>query len=472
MRQVCVQGTIASTPAISVPDFMTVKWAVFLLLVLTYSVMQIPFIMYIMLAIELASIIPFSQQHTKDESAESFIELVIVSLMMPDNYCVIAAIAFGAILFTRGAISSTALLLIVLTALYCSLNIIICGVPINNIVMWCIYVVPFPLIYFVINRLASQSGNLAHTLLIQLKRLILLELVSVLVYAVSHLGTVMAYNDMDWVVGTMGTYQANTLMCIAAFSLVVFLGAFRKQGKGILPWCAMAAVLVVSTSSVSYLAVFVIAIVAIFITSWRASIRERVGLAVALVVAFAVFVAVSPAWISAEVYRMTDTTYAQNRFEKIVYYERTFSDIPSEEGISSFIIGTGLGTYSSRAALTCAGGYIDFYDGLFESYSSPERNRYLGDQDRSKGLASMSDSSIVSMQGELGLIGLLAINAAMAALFVRSNSPYYRTAVLFFWGLLFVDNALEYAKFYTMFTVALVATSSLSGAGVSRRMGC
>lgn len=467
MRRACVQRAIAANSVINTPSLMTIKWAVFFLLALAYSVFQMSIIMYVMLAIELVSIIPFSQHHTKDESAESFVELTVVSLMMPDNYCVIVTIVLGALLFVRGAVSSMRLLLIALTALYCLLNIVICGVPLNNIIMWCIYVIPFPIIYFVLNRLVSQSENLAQALLLQIKRLILLELVSVLAYAASHLGTVMAYNDMDWVVGTMGTYQANTLMCIAAFSLVVFLGALRKQGRGMLPWCVMAAILVVSTSSISYLAVFVVVVVAVFITSWQASVRERIALAVALVAGFVVFVAVSPAWISTEVYRMTDTAYAQNRFEKGVYYERTFLDIPSEEGISSFIFGTGLGTYSSRAALTCAGGYIDLYDSMFDSYSSPERNRYLGDQDRSKGLASMSDSSIVSMQGELGLIGLLAVNGLMAALFVRSKSPYYRIAVLFFWGLLFVDNALEYAKFYTMFTVALVAVLP-PGAGMSK----
>ena len=187
-------------------------------------------------------------------------------------------------------------------------------------------------------------------------------------------------------------------------------------------------------------------------------------------IAFAVFVAVSPAWISTEVYKMTDAAYAQSRFEKSIYYERTFVDIPSEEGMLSFIFGTGLGTYSSRAALTCAGGYIGFYDSLFEAHSSPERNRYLSDQDRSKGLASMPDSSIISMQGELGLIGLLAVNGMMLALFIRSKDPCYRIAVLFFWGLLFVDNALEYAKFYAMFTMAMVATRSFSEIGTRMRV--
>ena len=257
------------TPVIPESGLMTIKWVIYLLLTLAYSVMQMPVIMYGMLLIELVSIIPVSRQHTKNESTVSFVELLIVSLMMPDNYCVIVVIFCGTLLFARGSMPHMGFLAIMLVALYCLFNIIICNVPLNNIVMWCVYIVPLPLVYFVFTRLMSRSENLSQVLLLQLKRMVLLEGVSVLAYAASHFTTVMAYNDMDWVVGTMGAYQANTLMCVSAFSLVVFLGALRKQGRRLIPWCAMAAILVVSTSSISYLAVFAIAVIAVFLRAGK-----------------------------------------------------------------------------------------------------------------------------------------------------------------------------------------------------------
>lgn len=448
--------------------FWTAKWGLFFLLVLAYSITQSSPIMYIALLVEIASIIPIGRPRIIKESAECYIELVVVSLMMPDNYCIVAVIALGGLLFVHGTISRSGILAIALAALYCSFNIILCSVPLNNIIVWCIYILPFPLIVFVFKRLLCHFAGIV---LLQLKRLILLEFVSVVIYAVSHISTILSYNDMDWVVGTMGAYQANTLMCVSAFSLLVFLGALKHRSKGMIPWCIMSALLTVSTSSVSFLAIFFMAAVVVFVASWQASMRERAAFVIALVVAFAAFVAVSPAWISTEIYKMTDSTYAQNRFEKGIYYERTFVDIPSDQGLSSFVFGTGLGTYSSRAALTCAGGYIDIYDRYFSPYSSAERIRYLSDQDRKKGLASMADSSIISAQGELGLVGLVAINGMMLVLFVRSKDPYYRIAVLFFWGLLFVDNAMEYAKVYTMFAASMVAIRSFERVGKSDDVG-
>lgn len=439
------------------------KWITILITACLYSVTQAAVFMYAALIVELLSLVPIVTRFNDEKIIANCIDFLIVSVIMPDNYCILIAICYFAIKIGHGRFELRTLLYFLFLAIYCALNVILRRVPINNIFVSCIYIVPFFLIYGSCSLFRKRSPDCGNYILLGLKRMTLIEIVSVLLYAISHVSIVASYGDMDWVSGTMGSYQANTLMCVCSFTLLIFLEAIKRGDRTCVPWCVGAGILMVSTSSVSYLAVFALAFTTMALSSWNIHFPERAAIAILAIVAAVAFVSVSPAWISNEVVKMTDVGYARARLDKVKYYERTFIDLPSNEGSSFFYFGTGLGTYSSRSAMTCAGGYIDFYDKHFRSYSSFYRLKYLSDQDREKGLASMADSSIVSVQGELGFIGLVAITIFAVGVFLKAKDPFYRMAVLFFFGLFFVDNALEYAKFYSLFSLVVAYTADPSG---------
>ena len=438
------------------------KWITIFTIACLYSVIQVAAIMYLALLVELISLVPIVTRFTDEEKIANCIDLLIVSIIMPDNYCILIAICYSAIKSGHDRLELRSLLSFVLIAIYCAFNVILRRVPINNVIVSCIYVIPFFLIYGSCCLLVKKSSACGKYILLGLKRMVLIELISVLLYAITHISIVSGYGDMDWVTGTMGAYQANTLMCVCSFTLLIFLEAIKRGEKGCVFWCVGAGLLMVSTSSVSYLAVFALAFTTMALTSWNIHFPERAAIAVLAIAAALAFVSVSPAWISNEVVKMTNFGYAQARLDKVKTYKRTFIDLPSNEGSSYFFFGTGLGTYSSRSAMTCAGGYIDFYDKYYRPYNSFYRLKYLSDQDREKGLASMADSTIVSVQGELGFIGLIAIAIFAVSMFSKSKDPFYRMAVLFFVGLFFVDNTLEYAKFYSLFSLVVALTASLS----------
>lgn len=453
---------------------LNVKWILLLIASVVYSITQFPVVMYLAMAVLLCSLIPIKTRFSDEQIFTDGIDLLIAALMMPDNYCIILAIIYFTIRIGCRQITHRSVFAVAALAAYCAFNVILRSVPLNNIVLYCVYSLPFILIYGSCSKVLS--GNRAYRylyILSSLKRLTLIEFVSVVAYAITHLSVIASYNDMDWVVGTFGTFQANTLMVVEAFSFLIFLSAIKRGVRGCVPWCAAAAILMVSTSSVSFLVVFALAFMAVIFFSSSFRLSERIAIAALSIGVIFVFISVSPDWITRELVKMTDSGYAYSRFEKAKYFERTFLEIPTNEGTSYFLFGTGLGTYSSRAAMTCAGDYIDMYDRAFQPYNSRFRTKYLGDQDRKKGLASMADSSVVSIQGELGFIGLVALVAFVLIAISKSRNPYYRMSVLFFVGLLFMDNALEYAKYYSIFCLACAcARAGIAESGLAVVSDC
>lgn len=431
------------------------KWLLYLTIASIYSITQFSLLLYIIFAAEIICFITSSVNQTKDTRIVSIIGVLSASIIMPDNYCIL----FAAILVFFNTVSKkinrNAIILLMISLAYCISNAVINAVPINNVIIWCIYFLPFPLLYCGVNRLFSSGIAIEPIVLVHVKRILLIQIVCVLLYAVSHIGAVVASNDMDWVTGTMGAYQANTLMVVSSFSLILLLSELRKGRKRLAFWCLLAGILMVSTTSVSYLVVFVFAYCLVMIFSLQVGIFERLALCAAMVAAAGIFVAISPQWVSSEMLKMTDQDYASQRFEKAVFYERTFIDLPNREGEGAFLFGTGIGQYSSRAALTCAGGYIEMYDNYFSGYESNERAYYLFDEDRDGGLASTADSSVIALQGELGICGLIVFMVIVLTLLKKSRSPYLRIAVIYFISLCFVDNIIEYAKFCAMFCLAV-----------------
>ena len=429
------------------------RWVFFLCLVVFYSITLSKVYLYFCLLTDLIILISICFKGSSSRQITGILEFVFLSILMPDNYVIILAITACAIFSFRYLHISKFAPLLIFALAFLLFNSIYNSVPIQNIVMWAIYFLPFPMIFCSLFLLSKYGMDLRPTILLLCKRLILVEAASVIVFALTHLDLVVTYEDMDWVVGTLGEYQANTLMCLSSFALLVFSSTVRAGNKENIFWCVIALLLMVSTSSVSYILVFCAAAVLVALFSSSIKNREKLVIFGVLITGASLFVLISPSWISHDILSMLKPEYAAARFKKLDYYKDTFIELPRDFGIDAALFGTGVGTYSSRAALTCAGGYIGIYDDFIEPVSSPARKKYFSDEERWRGLASMADSSIISVQGEFGYIGTLMLISFFLLLLRKSNDSCYRICLLFFIGLLFVDNALEYAKFFSAFSL-------------------
>lgn len=64
------------------------KWITIFTIACLYSVIQVAAIMYLALLVELISLVPIVTRFTDEEKIANCIDLLIVSIIMPDNYCI------------------------------------------------------------------------------------------------------------------------------------------------------------------------------------------------------------------------------------------------------------------------------------------------------------------------------------------------------------------------------------------------
>lgn len=431
------------------------KWRIYALLLIVYAITQHTVFCYVPLLIEFANVVLRMGNHASCTIEKIALSFLILCIAMPDNYSVILGSLVVFLAFSKKShIKENQYLYLASLIAYCMINALVNAVPLNNIVVAAIYNAPTLFLAIGLSGLKQSDNSLLKYVLDALKWLTLVQAACVIAYAVTHVSIVAAYNDMDWVTGSMGEYQANTLMIVESFSLIVFAKELIQGHRENIKWCVMSLILVISTTSITYLMLFVCSVAVVFVFSMQISLIKKLIMLLMGCLAAICFVYISPTWITNELGLMTNATYAQHRIGKIQYYERTFIELPKKEGLPSALFGTGLGTYSSRAALTCSGGYIDSYDKFFIPYTSYERSRFVGDEDRRLGLASFPDSSIVAIQGELGYVGMAFLTIFLLCLGLRAKDPFSKIALLYLILLLFFDNVLEYAKFMGMYFIA------------------
>ena len=320
------------------------------------------------------------------------------------------------------------------------LNICINQVHFNNILFSVIYTLPFFMMGYEMEYLISDK-KVVDEIVFSMKNWIIIEGMSVILFALTHISTVRSYGDMDWVTGTLGSYQCNVLMTICSFSLLVFWTEYNDKKKSVM-WIIISGILAISTGAVGYTLVFACVILMVILLSFQIKIPQKLLMVV-------------PKWMSNEIVLLSDKNYLYNRVTKIRYYENTFIELPKNEGFYEAVFGTGLGEYSSRAAETCAGGYIPLYDKIAPPFESTIRKKYISSWNfGGDGLTSTAQASVISIQGELGVIGLITLFIFLFKKMRSSTDVRGKIVVLYFIGLLFLDNTLEFAKYGLVFWMA------------------
>lgn len=425
-----------------------IRWCIFYCASFIYAVLQIKIVMYVCLVVQLMYVARVRRNNRK---SIEIINLLLVSLFLPDNYVIIpiVVVAFVACVLKKGFRKKT-VLAVTIVSIYCMMNICVNQVHFNNILFSAIYILPFFMLEYEIEYLIGDK-KVANEIVFSIKNWIVIEGLSVILFALTHISIVRSYNDMDWVTGTLGSYQCNVLMIICSFSLLVFWKEYNNNKQSVM-WIILSGILAVSTGAVAYTLIFACVILIMVLLSLEIKIPQKTLMIIVLIFGAVAFIQIVPKWMSNEIILLTDKNYLYNRVTKIRYYENTFVELPKNEGLYKAVFGTGLGEYSSRAADTCAGGYISLYDKIAKPFESTIRKKYISSWNfGGDGLTSTAQASIISIQGELGFIGLLALMAFFVKKMRNSADVRGKIDVLYFLGLLFLDNTLEFAKYGLIF---------------------
>ena len=428
-----------------------VRWYIFYCASLIYAVLQINIVMYMCLVIQLMYI---AKSRKKNRNLIEISNLLLITLFLPDNYVIIPIVmlTFFWCIIKRG-LRKKIVFWITIVSIYCMLNICINQVHFNNILFSVIYTLPFFMMGYEMEYLISDK-KVVDEIVFSMKNWIIIEGMSVILFALTHISTVRSYGDMDWVTGTLGSYQCNVLMTICSFSLLVFWTEYNDKKKSVM-WIIISGILAISTGAVGYTLVFACVILMVILLSFQIKIPQKLLMVVILTLGAVAFIQIVPKWMSNEIVLLSDKNYLYNRVTKIRYYDNTFIELPKNEGFYEAVFGTGLGEYSSRAAETCAGGYIPLYDKIAPPFESTIRKKYISSWNfGGDGLTSTAQASVISIQGELGVIGLITLFIFLFKKMRSSTDVRGKIVVLYFIGLLFLDNTLEFAKYGLVFWMA------------------
>lgn len=444
-------------------QLLDIKWIFYILISCVYAVCQINLIMYTIFLCEFVIILRALWYEDYELFKKEQIELLFVSLMMPDNYLIIAVVTV-LLIINLPRVQWKITFGLGISILYLVLNVILNSVNFVNLFFAILYNVPLVLVGYVIKKKADNVQVFRELTLLNAKRLILLEGITVIVYMLTHLSEIRSYIDMDWVTGTLGMYQCNTLMLLASFSFLMFLDDFMKNRTSLI-WAIASLAIAMCTTSVAYTLILIVTIVAMLFLSRQINLKVKACAIGGVCIGIVVFLSISPDWIVNEIPKLMNTSYLQERIHKIEYYENTFVDIPQEEGILAWAFGNGIGEYSSRAASTCAGGYIGLYDKFFEPYVSDVRAKYITDEPYDKAFWGKSvvdtpGSSVLAIQGELGIIGLIICAMTFVNLYRNANGLIPKMVVVFFCGLMFVESVLGFLKYGVIFLLAYYITNT------------
>lgn len=420
--------------------------------VFLYGMMQKNFLIYLIFSIyAIYNGIKKSTWDSFKSEAKYFASLLLCSAILPDNYLVIAISIFEcAYIFFKYKYKPQLNKLIKISLLYLVINIVFNKFLIINFLFSILYYIPILTLYYIFSFYRYKNVAVTNYVSQLLKILISVQYSAVIGYAITHVSKIKSMIDFDWVVGTFGEYQCNILLLFCITSAILFLSQFSKTKKvSDIVFFALSMILAVMTGSIAMLVMFIVAFVLCWIVFAKSSLKKRVIYIIASGVMVIFFVLVTPDWIINDLGHLTNWKYINYRISKIKTYETTFIMLPQEDPVF-FIKGAGMGQYSSRAALTCTGDYISAYNKIFPKSISNYTDKYIYTKykyviENRLGSLDTPYSSIITIQGELGIIGTILLVCFLFSL-IHGKNIYIKNLMLFFFMTLFIENYLEFAK--------------------------
>lgn len=393
-----------------------------------------------------STIISFNK-YMKSNDLFYIIKIIILSLIIPNNYFIIF---ITLLLFILLCIKKNATIKkIIPIILFLVINIIINKVRLINAAFGFLYVLPPFLLYFYFKEYENEIYEMRYKIVDLVEPIFLLELFAIILYVIFNFSLVVEANANDWLVGTFGKNQGNIFLFYISFCLLLFLNRYKKdKNKKNLLFAIISIFIIILTNSVSLTLMF---LGSYFIISFFTlkKMKKIVSIFSAALIGI-LFVLISPDWINNYIIKLTNYDYLYKNVPKIQVYQDTFYYIP-KDNFKYFIFGNGIGQYSSRAALTCTGKYVDAYNKLFKPSISQYTNDYILNRYvkyniiEHYGTLYSPFSSILTLQGEFGLIGV-ALFIILIVLALKNSGMYSKIMILFFTFSCFIENYLEFQK--------------------------
>lgn len=396
----------------------------------------------------LISLIRFNK-YNKSKDITNIIAIMLYGIIIPDNYIIIfiLMLEFLVLIIKKREIKITTLSLFFI--IYLIFNILLHEFKIPNFLFSILYYSTTFFSYFVFKKVRIELREKIEDILKIISDIIIIELITIITYAIFHINIIKASIDFDWVVGTFGKYQGNILLFFMLFSFLLFTYHYRitKEKKDLI-YISISIIISIFTGSIALLILFLLSYIVITIILKKG--KGKVSKIVLSISAIAVFICVTPNWIKEYIINLRDYNYLVSHISKIESYETTFITIPKEDKMF-LLFGNGIGNYSSRAALTCTGEYINGYSKFFNESMSKYTKTYIypnlmNVMKNKLGSMDTAYSSIITIQGELGIIGILFFIVYWMKLFISNKEEVSRTFLLFFILSCFIENYLEFAK--------------------------
>ncbi len=376
------------------------------------------------------------------------LKILLASIIIPNNYIIIFITTLFYLFSLKNKKTVNFNLCIIVLLLIC--NAVLNWSPLVNVSFSIIYLLPIIMLFSLFEKEKNQLKENFHSLTFLLKNILFLEILSVIFSFIANYNILkLGGNANDWITGTFGYHQGNIFLYFMLFSCLIFKKDYdESKMKSNIVYIFLSLVLAISTNSIALILFFIASY--FLVTIFKSSFREKLRDAVLLVVVIILFFLFTPNWIKGYLVKLTNYEYLIKTVAKLEVYEDTYVNIPQND-YKFFLIGNGIGRYSSRAALTCTGKYVNFYNKFFEPSISEYTNDYILNRyikynlQQGQGTLYSPFSTIISLQGEFGIIGLLLFLIIIWKLF-RNSKMNSKIFILFFLFSCFIENYLEFEK--------------------------
>lgn len=419
----------------------------FIIAMMIYEVFNISYLYYAVFG--LAFIVNIAS-YKKDKKILNLIMILLYSIIIPNNYLIylsLLLIFIALFKVKQNTDQKRKNILIGLFLVYLAINIVFHPIMPTNLFFSFFYFLPLMICAFEFKKIKIGEED-KNRILDFCRKALILQLISVIFKFIVKFRIVTSAIDFDWVSGTFGEFQGNIFFFFCIFCFILFYSEFLKKKKDLF-YMIIAGILAILTGSIAFIIIFGLLFLAWNLFQHKVKLQTKILAVFCLILFGIVFITVTPEWIKHYMVRLYQISDKSVFISKIKDYENVFITIPNND-VKFNMIGSGVGQYASRSALTCTGIYIDSYSKMFRPSISPYTQNYIYRKlvnvyQNHLGTMDTPFSQIISIKGELGIIGLIFL--LIFFYYLWKNAPNYsKIYVLFFIASCLLENYLEFAK--------------------------
>lgn len=161
------------------------------------------------------------RRNPKDYDLNTFlISLILYSILLPDNYTIIgiSTLIFIFLLIRKKIcinelLNKKQLYLVIGFSFLILVEIILNQIGIVKILFSLLYYSSIIIIALILSSLSFNKSSIIYSL----KFIITSQLIAIISKIIFHFDYIKSFNDLDWVTGTFGDFQANILFLFCAF---------------------------------------------------------------------------------------------------------------------------------------------------------------------------------------------------------------------------------------------------------------